>query len=434
MNRASRAATLATVTLLLTVGLVPLFVASAASPSRVLLGFSGDPATTRAVTWRTETPSAHAAVQVAVDRPGSNLAEGARSVTAETRRVTVAPGQEVSQHAARIEGLEPGTRYAYRVGDGAAWSPWHTFTTASTTPEPFRFIYIGDAQNGLNDTWPRVMRAAASAAPDARFVVHAGDIVAEGPDDTLWGQWVSGLGPLATEVPHLPVPGNHDEHRPKGTPDSSKVHGVSPLWNAHFALPANGPAGLDDLPGQNYYLDYQGVRFIAIDANPFANEDYVESERERVKSAELAWIEKALSSNPNRWTIVVQHQPLFPVSKERDFPEMRASLGALYDRYHVDLVLQGHDHAYARTFKVAGEKQVGPNEAGTVYTIAVSGSKMYTVTKPRPEIMALVKENLQTFQVIGVEPGVLTYESHTADGKLLDRFELRKTGKGTELR
>jgi hypothetical protein len=48
------------------------------------------------------------------------------------------------------------------------------------------------------------------------------------------------------------------------------------------------------------------VRFIAIDAKPFANEDSLESERALVPKAEQAWLEGALRNNPNPWTIVVQ--------------------------------------------------------------------------------------------------------------------------------
>ena len=48
---------------------------------------------------------------------------------------------------------------------------------------------------------------------------------------------------------------------------------------------------------------------------------------------------------------------------------MRAALGPLYDEFRVDLVLQGHDHAYARTHKVFDGRLAGPQAPGTVYAI-----------------------------------------------------------------
>lgn len=69
------------------------------------------------------------------------------------------------------------------------------------------------------------------------------------------------------------------------------------------------------------------MRFIAIDAKPFANEDSLESERALVPKAEQAWLEGALRNNPNPWTIVVQQQPPYAVAKDRDYPELRDALG-----------------------------------------------------------------------------------------------------------
>jgi hypothetical protein len=37
--------------------------------------------------------------------------------------------------------------YAYRVGDGTHWSEWFHARTAANEPEPFSYIYFGDAQN-----------------------------------------------------------------------------------------------------------------------------------------------------------------------------------------------------------------------------------------------------------------------------------------------
>ena len=196
---------------------------------------------------------------------------------------------------------------------------------------------------------------------------------------------------LAFSTPNVPAPGNHDLHRSPNVDASGLVFEISALWNAHFALPSNGPAGLSELAGQNYYLDYQGVRVIVIDVNAFANDDYVEHERARVRKAQVRWLRQVLGTNANRWTIVVQHQPIFPVVKNRDFPKMRATLRRS-TTVPFDLVLQGHDHVYARTHKVFGGKVAGPAAPGTIYVIAVSGSKMNAVSNPRPPLMAVLRD------------------------------------------
>ena len=258
--------------------------------------------------------------------------------------------QESERHAlqGRVHRTGAGDEVRLPGRHPSSSSHWHCFSTASADASPFRFIYLGDAQQGLGKRWPEVVRAAFAAAPDARFVAHAGDLLDEGYDDGQWRAWLAGLGDRAAELPGVPVPGNHDVMRSR----LSRVAAVPDLWNAHFALPANGPADLPELAGQSYYLDYQGVRIVALDVNAFANEDFRESQRSRVQAAQLTWLREVLGANPQRWTIVVQHYPMYSVAKHRDFGRMRAALGALYDEFGVDLVLQGHDHAYGRTHKV----------------------------------------------------------------------------------
>ena len=125
-------------------------------------------------------------------------------------------GQSAGHYAVHFQGLDPNTRYCYRVGDGQAWSEWNIFRTASDRPEPFRFLYLGDAQNSIKSLWSRSIRAAYATVPDARFIVHAGDLLAEGYDDRLWGEWSDAMSFISAIIPSVPVPGNHDLHRPPG--------------------------------------------------------------------------------------------------------------------------------------------------------------------------------------------------------------------------
>jgi 3',5'-cyclic AMP phosphodiesterase CpdA len=395
-------------------------------PSRIILGFDGDPATSLAVAWRTSGAVPAPVAQIVPDGPEPIVDSAAKTANASSARVALDGGGAAFHHHARFQGLSPATRYVYRVGDGRVWSEWYAVVTAARTPEPYRFLYIGDSQAGLDGAWPRTVRAGYAQAPDARFIVEAGDIVAEGYDDNLWRQWSAGLGFIAASVPSLPVPGNHDGHRPPTAADADKVLQPSELWRAHFPLPGNGPASLGDLGRPFYYVDYQGVRFIAIDSNPFANSDYVESMRAPVQAAVLAWLRTVLSNNPNRWTVVVQHQPVYAVAKGRDYVQMRAALLPLYDEFHVDLVLQGHDHAYARSHALKGGRVAGPGEQGTVYVISDSGTKMYAVDTPHAALMAKIIEQVQLYQIVAVDRNTLTLDSYTANGRRVDQFQLKK--------
>jgi len=394
------------------------------APTRIVLGWAGDPATSQAVTWRTAAAVAAPQAEIGPAAPGCRGIDGrARTVAAAPLTVEIGNARTVTHYKAEFTGLAPATRYAYRVGGPSSSSRWHCFSTASAAEAPFRFIYLGDAQRGFEKRWPALVQAAFAAVPDARFVVHAGDLVEDGFDDRQWGAWLAGLGARAGDVPGVPAPGNHDVIRSA----AKRVFAAPDLWNAHFALPANGPDGLAELAGQNYVLDYQGLRVVALDVNAFANEDFRESQRSRVQAAQLTWLRQVLRTNARRWTVVVQHQPVYSVVKGRDFAAMRRALGPLYDEFHVDLVLQGHDHAYGRTHKVRAGQLAHVQAPGTIYAVSVSGTKMYAIATRWPALMARLHAGAQLYQVVAVTADRLSYESRTRDGAMVDAFELVKT-------
>ena len=403
-----------------------------AVPSRIILAWRGDPAHTQAVTWRTKAPVESPQAQIAKLDSDPAFEKGASTVPATAARDDLGDGKAAMHYAADFQGLAPDTRYCYRVGDGKAWSPWNEFCTASDGAKPFRFLYVGDAQNKIASLCSRTMRMAYAMAPDARFVLHAGDLVAEGYDDELWGEWSEAFGFITAMVPSLPVVGNHDLHHPPGDADPKKALSVSPLWRRHFALPANGP-DVEEMPLQSYCLDYQGVRFVSLDTNVFASEkdDIEPGLKRRVAGKQVEWLTKVLSGNPYKWTIVSQHQAIYSAAQGRNYEEMRAALAPLYEKYRVNMVIQGHDHVYSRSHKVARDRVVDPSAPGVVYAISVSGPKMYKLEARHRELMAKQAEQKQLFQVIEVSPEKLKFTAYSVNNVVADAFELRKNGKGT---
>ena len=54
------------------------------------------------------------------------------------------------------------------------------------------FLYYGDAQYGILSHAARIFRQGLLSAPEARFVLHAGDLVNKGDRDLEWGEWFQG--------------------------------------------------------------------------------------------------------------------------------------------------------------------------------------------------------------------------------------------------
>lgn len=138
------------------------------------------------------------------------------------------------------------------------------------------------------------------------------------------------------------------------------------------------------------------------------------------------WLESILAENAQRWTIVAIHQPFYSTGKKRDNPYLRELFIPIFDKYSVDLVLQGHDHTYGRTFKLRDSTIAEGRKKGTVYVVSVSGTKVYSLNSRFEEFMAKMGTGRQLFQVISVDKNRLLYESFNALGELFDSFELKK--------
>ena len=103
-----------------------------------------------------------------------------------------------------------------------------------------------------------------------------------------------------------------------------------------------------------------------------------------------------------------------------------AAWGAVIDKHHVDLVLQGHDHAYLRTVPMRGGRAVGSPAEGTVYVVSVSGEKFYE-QDPRA-YTARGMTQLATYQTVDVKVKErrLTYRAFDRDGREVDALVIDK--------
>lgn len=380
--------------------------AAGTEPERILLTWDGDPARTQAVSWRTSEATSGSRAQIAPAQAGPKLEAVATTVSATSIAVDVTTGTTVHYHTVAFRDLKPSSKYAYRLGDGVTWSEWNHFNTASDKPEPFTFLYVGDAQNDVKSLWSRVIRDAFRHGSQARFILHAGDLINLPNADNEWQEWFEAAGWINRVVPSVAIPGNH-EYAFMGR---DKPRELSKFWRPQFEYPKNGPAGLEDTA---YYIDYQGVRIIGLDTNV-------------PPETQTDWLEGVLKENPNRWTILTFHHPIYSAAARRDNPHIRAAWMPLIDKYRVDLVLQGHDHTYARSQKLTSGTVVGTTGSGAVYVVSVSGSKMYNVTTETANLMARMAEDTQLYQLLTIKGDTISYEARTAAGDLYDAFDLQK--------
>lgn len=374
-------------------------------PERIILNLTETPYNSIAITWQSNLKYKNPQVQYAVSTKWIEFKEKLISVNAETDSLTFEDGKKVYYYSTILKDLSENTVYVYRVGSDSLWSEWNQFRTANKNNVPFKFIYFGDPQNDLREDVSRIFREAFRKAPDAAFWLFVGDLTNE-PEDNQWKEWFEASGFIHRMIPSVMAVGNHDLTIETVDGKKKRINDYV-LWKKMFTLPENG---IDNMKESVYYVDYQGVRFI------FLNTNYNLEEQAN-------WLNKILSTNKNKWTIVVYHHPVYSTGEGRDNKKIRDAFMPIFDKYKVDLVLQGHDHTYARTYRIKGGEI---NPEGTIYITSVSGPKQY---KPNPMYSNLIEKLgsfTQLFQVISIDEHKLIYDSFTASGELFDHFELTK--------
>lgn len=407
----------AAVTTALTLALAAASPAQAASaPERTTLTPTADQSTSQTVTWRADADYAPVLEIAPESDPGQvRRVEGERTGTTEG-----------VHYRATADALQPGTDYRYRVGsaDGSSFGDWLTFTTAAEEHDPFRFLYFGDVQNDITSGAAPTVEAALADAPDAHLAVHAGDLVNSGGSDGEWGEWFGAFGQEATgTMNQVAAPGNHEY----------SGWSVTDHWPLQFPGAGNGPDD-DDLEDTVYYTDHQGVRFVVLNANYrnapwFDTKDWLEDQ--------AAWLRGVLEDNPNPWTVVTFHHPVFSNTPGRDNGKLRDMWLDVFEEYDVDLVLQGHDHSYGRGNMVANRTGDPDVQTGPVYVVAVTGPKMYGVTDANwtdnGAEARVQRGETQTYQVVEVDGPRLDYVSKTREGEVIDRFSITKDANGKQV-
>ncbi len=373
--------------------------------------------------------------------------------------------------------LRQNTIYYYQYFVDGKWSKTKKYTTQN--PDNFTILYVGDPQIGASvgqiasDTglvltadqacerdsfnWNNTLEQANKAFPRLSFILSAGDQINETEknrtqeQDALQEMQYSGfLSPrLMTSLPVATTIGNHDS-----TTSNYQNHFNNP--NAQARSATSSPAGTD------YYFTYGKILFVFLDTN---NMNCKEHEKT---------LQKAISENPKiKWRIVTFHQDIYGSGMAHSATDgmlLRTQLTPLMDKYDIDVVLQGHDHTFSRSYQITGDGNkhkaydamvnlsdpisraefIKQNECykivtekkdrnvyevknpkGVLYMDANSstGSKFNDLINPMQDyIAARYQEREPSYSIIHIVGGSLSIKTYNADtGHKIDQYTILKS-------
>ncbi len=322
-------------------------------------------------------------------------------------------------HTIRLESLEPGTIYQYRVIQ-ASDTFTSTFQTAPSGNDSIRFIVYSDCETepestGKPTTWTNPVDGSSrlylvdqttgyrnnltvirSRHPD--LVLIAGDIAQHGGEQRDWDEfWKHNTGPdtsvsLAGQVPLLATPGNHDYYegpQMDGYNQPGSERAINKYLTYFETPPNNSPDPSQE--GRYYSYSYGPVSFIVLDAcnqSPNGSTDdtnfYLLGENDSAGghapdfgpgSRQYSWLEEQLSiaQATSLFTFVMFHHipyssgphgypPGSGVGEDNQSGQPTRVLTPLFMKYGVDAVFCGHDEMWERSEVTGHELLPGGTE------------------------------------------------------------------------
>ena len=347
----------------------------------------------RIVTWY----SAADTDQVIQVAPTSSLVAGEFPAGASTFTATgaanIASSGGFNRHAT-ITGLSENTAYSYRVGAEGDWSQAYAFKTQSFEGN-FDFLFFGDPQIGSSGDATRdgagfadTLNVALTANPDTELLVSGGDQVESANVEPQWDAFLS--SDKLREYPWAATIGNHDVGG-----KAYEQHLYTPNTDRSPKFYSNGdPAGAAS--GGDYWYIYKDVLFIDLNSNSYKTP----TAGEGGDAAHVQYVTDVVNAHgaEAKNTVLVYHHSIYSAAahaKDGDNKVRRVDFPTTFSNLGVDLVLQGHDHVYTRSYEIKNgvkanpDEQPGQNEVftgpgGVIYVTAnsASGSKYYDISAP----------------------------------------------------
>jgi len=189
--------------------------------------------------------------------------------------------------------------------------------STSDTPLPLPPIVVyGDTRTD-HVSHRRVVDAIMKVRPTAVF--HTGDLVEDGLNPSHWAVFNRIISPLIKTARFYPALGNHEND--------------SRLYFDNFDLPNNE---------RWYSVEVDGIHFIVLDSNSDIGKG----------SEQYQWLEHDLQSIGRKTSFVIaifHHPPFSSGPHAEDEKSLRKSIVPLFEKYGVDMVFNGHVHAYERS-------------------------------------------------------------------------------------
>jgi len=287
-----------------------------------------------------------------------------------------------AEHVARLTKLVPGRHYAYRVEARGSVLATGTFRAAPARTTPFTFAVVGDFGTG-NQPESEVASMIESWRPD--FVLTVGDNAYPlGSAALLDRDIFTPYAAVMRESAWFPALGNHDDKANRGAPELAAFHSLgAERW---------------------YRFTWGNAAFVVLDSDVSVAPG----------SPQLAFARSALARS-SCFRFAAWHHPPWEPPGATLSPGLRANIVPLVERDGVQVVFNGHLHAYARSRRIHGVVYVAVGTGGGELEHDADA-----LTVPLARVVQGAFGALRV--VVSGRRAVFRYE--TVDGRVRDTFSL----------
>ena len=377
-----------------------------------------DNSTSRTIMWQSDSSEPDAVIEYRL------VGSDAIKTLSATDTAFTDDGSTTYIHEATITGLEPNTKYEYRVGYRTdRRSNWYSLETAGAGE--YEVLIYPDSQSGDYSGWEQVVKNSAKRNPGTALYISMGDLVDNGEQAYQWRTWLDSIKPLSARIPLAPTLGNHEMY----TLDW-KMREPRAYLN-YFDVPSNGNVTFN----RRYYsYDYGDVHYVVLDTQLYesTHEDNHDTHHPDLYDVQVQWLRQDLASNTKKWTVVLMHRDPFQYAFDRPgasraagFDEEGVLFMPIFDEFHVDLVLSAHLHSYRNRGHV---RNFDRDASGPLYILTgIAGDARRPKWKQHPlDVYVIPDREVSNYMTMTVTPNRLVVRAFLADGTQIDESVIEK--------
>lgn len=420
----------------------------------IVTTFSGDPHTSRAFSWEAQPQYNDMVIEyrekssdtVMTQRAGytekaisfaNNTIAGVSSKIYDAEYVSEM--ENMLFYKTELTGLKPGTAYIYRVGDirSGEWSEYFEFTTEAEATDTFSVIGVTDPQGRTREeytSYSRTLYAALTDAPEAAFVINMGDLTDNGNFDDWWKYFFDAANGIKERLPLMTAVGNHENRG-----DAVKYYNLR-FYNPNNAVglgadyaPTPGDERvrpiIENLDNTVYSFDYGNAHFAIINTGT----DWSAARMRPLLERQRSWLMQDLGASEKDWKILLLHIGIYGAKMRENL--CRELFESVADEYGADLVLEGHDHTYMRTYQMRGGNKVSDEMMyykqgeGALYALIGSAAqKRYNSDELYPwmAVQRNIPKEAPSYTIMRFDTAKISVISKLTDGTVIDEFSILK--------